>query len=59
MILNLNLRLKNLTEDKQKEYVKIQEEYDTKAKNEEVKFKELIKKCIFKCLLIKNCLLYY
>jgi hypothetical protein len=39
-----NLRLKNLTEDKQKEYVKIQEEYDTKAKNEEVKFKELIKK---------------
>ena len=40
----LQQRLKNLTDDKQKEYKKIQEEYNTKAKNEEVKFKDLVKK---------------
>ena len=39
-----NLRLKNLTEDKQKEYIQIQKEYEEKAKNEENKFKELLKK---------------
>ena len=37
-------RLKNLTDEKQKEYKQIQEEYNTKAKNEEIKFRDLVKK---------------
>lgn len=37
-------RLKTLIDDKQKEYVKIQEEYVTKAKNEQAQFEQLVKK---------------
>ncbi len=38
-----NARLKTLTEDKQKEYVKIQEEYETKARLEQEQFAQLVK----------------